>query len=87
MPSSPCLGGSEFGIKRVGEPRYDFVLHVKEVGNRLVKAFGPKAVACFGVNQLRVHAEAVPATLHRAFKHIADVQLTSELPYIYPPCP
>ena len=82
MLRSPCLGGTEFGIERVGEPRYDFILHVEEVGNRLVEAFGPEVVACFGVNQLHVHAEAVAASLHRTFKHITDVQLTSQLLYI-----
>src|SRR6478735_1425772 len=85
MLRSLCLGGNEFSIERVGEPRYDFILHVKEVGNRLVKAFGPEVVACFGVNQLNVHAEAVAASLHRTFKYITDVQLTSQLLYIQMP--
>src|SRR5262245_43865205 len=29
-----------------------------------------------------IHAQAVAATLHRAFEHIADVQLTSQLLYV-----
>src|SRR6516225_8166245 len=77
-----CLGGNEFGIERVAKPRYDFVLHVKEVGNGLVKTLGPEVIAGFGIDQLHVHPKAVAATLHRAFEHIADVQLTSQLLYV-----
>src|SRR6266851_1996936 len=83
MLRSPCLGGNEFGIERVGEPRYDFILHVKEVGNRLVKAFGPEVVARFGVNQLHIHPKPVAAPLHGTFEDITDVQLVSQLLYVY----
>src|SRR3974390_1846796 len=39
-------------------------------------------VSRLGVDELHVHPEAVATTLHRAFEHIADVQLTSELLYV-----
>src|SRR6516164_8830212 len=81
---SPCLGRHKLGVQRVGEPRYNFVLHVKKVGDGLVKALRPNVIAGFGVDQLHVDAEAVAATLHRAFEHIADVQLTSQLLYVNP---
>ena len=47
---SPCFGSNEFGIERVGEPRYDFVLHVKKVGNRFIETLGPEVIASFSVN-------------------------------------
>ena len=36
-------------------------------------------IAGFGVDQLHVHPKAVAATLHRAFEHVADVQLAPDL--------
>ena len=36
-------------------------------------------IAGFSVDQLHTHPEPVAATLHRAFEHVADVQLASEL--------
>ena len=39
-------------------------------------------IAGFSVDQLHVHPKAVAATLHRAFKHIADVQLAPELLHV-----
>ena len=40
-------------------------------------------VAGFRVDQLHVYPEAVATTLHRAFEHIADVQLASQPLYIH----
>src|SRR5271166_2714226 len=34
---SSCLGYNELGTQWVGEPRYDLVLHVEEVGDGLFK--------------------------------------------------
>ena len=61
---SAGLGSNEFSVERVGEPRYDFVLHVKEVGNGLVETLGPQMITGFGVDQLHVHAEPVASTLY-----------------------
>ena len=76
---SPRLSLDELGIQRVGEPRYDFVLHVEQIGDGLVEPLGPKVIAGFGVDQLHVHPKPVAATLHRAFEHVADVQLAADL--------
>jgi len=32
------FGVDEFGIHSIGEPRYNFVLHIEQVRNGLVKA-------------------------------------------------
>jgi len=75
---SSSLGRHKLGIEKVGEPRYDFVLHVEEVSDGLIKALGPKVIAGFGVDQLYVDPKPVAATLYRAFQHIADVQFTTD---------
>ena len=35
------LGGDELRIEGVGEPRHNLVLHVEEIGDGLIKTFGP----------------------------------------------
>ena len=76
------LGLDELGIERVGEPRYHFVLHVEQIGDRLVEPFGPEMLAGFGVDQLHIDAKPAAVPLHRALEHIADIQLATDLPYI-----
>jgi len=76
---SPRLNLDELGIEHVCQPRHDFVLHIEQVGDRFLKAFGPKVVAGFGIDQLGVHTKPVAATLHRAFQHVTDVQLAADL--------
>src|SRR5215471_8175687 len=83
MLGSPSFGRDEFGTQGVGEPRYDFVLHVKEVSKRLIKALGPEMVAGFGVDQLHVNAKPFAAPLQRALQYIADIQLASQPLYIH----
>ena len=77
-----CLGFDELRIQRVGKPRHDFVLHVEKIGYSLVKAFSPKLVAGFGVDQLHVYPKTVVDALHRTFEPIANVQLPPNLPHI-----
>ena len=36
-------------------------------------------VGGFGIDQLHVHPKPVAAPLHRAFEHVADVQLAADL--------
>ena len=79
---SLCLDRDQLGIQRIDKPRYDFVLHIEEVGDRLVEALGPQMISGLGGDHLHVHSKAVAATLHRPFKHIADVQLASQLLYV-----
>ena len=40
-----CLSLNELGIQCIGEPRYDFVLHVEQIGDGFVEAVGPKVSA------------------------------------------
>ena len=73
------LGGDELGVQRARQPRDDFVLHVEEIGERLVEPLGPEMVAGLGVDELHVDAHAVSAALDAAFEDIADVQLAADL--------
>ena len=73
------LGGDKLGVERARQPRDDFVLHVEEIGERLVEPLGPEMIAGFGVDQLHVDAHAVSAALNAALQHIADVQLAADL--------
>ena len=73
--SSTCWAG----VKRYAcQPRNDFVLHVEEIGQRLVEPLGPKMIARFGVDALDVDAHAVSAVLNAALQHIADIQLAPD---------
>ena len=62
----------------LSQPRDDFVLHVEEIGERLVEPVGPEMTASFGVDELHVDAHAVSAALNAAFEDIADVQLAPD---------
>ena len=73
------LGGDELGVERARQARDDFVLHVEEIGERLVEPLGPEMIAGFGVDELDVDAHAVSAALDAALEHIADVQLAPDL--------
>ena len=75
----PRLGLNQLSIQRVGKSRHDFVLHIEQIGDRLVEAVGPKVIAGFSVDQLHTHPEPIAATLHRAFEHIANVQFPADL--------
>ena len=73
------LGGDELGVQRARQARDDFVLHVEEIGERLVEPLGPEMTARFGVDELHIDAHAVSAALDAAFEDIADVQLAADL--------
>jgi hypothetical protein len=47
---STGFGQNELGVERVRESRDDFVLHVEEVGDRLVEAIRPQVIAAFRVD-------------------------------------
>ncbi len=76
---APRLGGDEFGVQRARQARDDLVLHVEEIGQRLVEPLGPEMIAGFGVDELDVDAHAVSAALNAALEDIADVQLAPDL--------
>ena len=75
---APRLGGDELGVQRVRQARDDFVLHVEEIGERLVEPLGPEMIAGFGVDELHIDAHAVSAALNAALEDIADVQLAAD---------
>ena len=72
------LGGDELGVQRACQARDDFVLHVEEIGERLVEPLGPEMIARFGVDELDIDAHAVSAALNAALEDIADVQLAPD---------
>ena len=74
-----CLGAGDLLPELVGEPGDNFVLHIEEIGDRLVEAFGPEVHAGVGLDQLHVDAHAVSAALHAAFEHVAHVEIASNL--------
>ncbi len=75
---APRLGGEELRVERVRQARDDFVLHVEEVGQRLIEPLGPEMIARFGVDELHVDAHAGAGALDAALEHIPDVQLTPD---------
>ena len=80
------LGGDELGVQSARQPRDDFVLHVEEIGQRLVEPLGPEMIAGFGVDELHVDAHAVSAALNAALEDIADVQLAADRLHVERPC-
>ena len=75
---SSRFGGDELGVQRAGQAGDDFVLHVEEIGQRLVEPLGPEMIARFGVDELHIDAHAVSAALNAALEDIADVQLAPD---------
>ena len=51
-------------MQRVSEPRYDFVLRIEGIDDRLLEALGPKVLAVFGIDQLNVHPKPIAVVLH-----------------------
>ena len=66
-------------FERVRQARDDLVLHVEEIGQRLVEPLGPEMIAGLGVDELHVDAHAIAAALDAAFEHVAYVQLAADL--------
>ena len=81
------LGGDELRVERACQSRDDFVLHVEEIGERLVEPLGPEMIAGFGVDELHIDAHAVAAALNAAFEDVANVQLAADLLQVDAPCP
>jgi hypothetical protein len=73
------LGGGELGVQRVGQAPHDFVLHVEEIGERLIEPLGPEMIARLGVDELDVDAHAISAVLDATLEDITDVQLAADL--------
>lgn len=63
-------------------PFRHLALHGKDVLGRAVPAVRPDMRASSRIDQLRSDADLVALALQRAFQHIANVQLASDLPHI-----
>ena len=76
------LSGYKMCVKRARQTCDDFVLHVEEIGERLIESLGPEMIPGFGVDQLHVDAHAVSAALNAALEDIADIQLAPDCLHI-----
>ena len=76
---APRLGDDELRVKGVGEAGDDLVLHVEQVGDRLVEPLRPEMIAALGVDELDVHPDAVGRALDAAFEHVAHVEFAPDL--------
>ena len=72
------LNGGDLSAQRVRQAPDDFVLHVEEIGERLVKPLRPQMTASLGVDELHVDAHAVSAALNAALEDIANVQVAAD---------
>ena len=70
---------TSWAFSALRQARDDFVLHVEEIGERLVEPLRPEMTARLGVDQLDIDAHPVSAALNAAFEDIADVQLPADL--------
>ena len=57
------LGRDELGVQRACQALDDFVLHVEEIGERLIEPLGPEMIARFSVDELDVDAHSASAAL------------------------
>ena len=73
------LGFDELGVERARQTRDDLILHVEEIGERLIEPLGPKMTACRRVDELHVDPHAIGRALNAAFEHIAHVQFAPDL--------
>ena len=72
------LDRRELIAQRVREAPNDFVLHVEEIGKRLVEPLRPKMTAGLGVDELHVDAHAIPAALNAALEDVPDIQVAAD---------
>src|SRR6185369_1303517 len=72
--------GNELDAHGPGESGDDLVLHLEDVAARLVKTLGPEVRAGLGVDELRVDADPVAATvaLHAALHHVAHTKVAAD---------
>ena len=72
------LDRRELIAQRVRQTPDDFVLHVEEIGKRLVEPLRPEMTAGLGVDELHVDPHPISATLNAALENVADVQLAPD---------
>src|ERR1700677_1061947 len=61
--------------ERICQTPDDLVLHIEEIGKRLVKPLRPEMTAGLGVDELHVDTHAIAAALNAALEDITDVQI------------
>ena len=72
------FGRRQFCPQLIGQASDDLVLHVEQIGQRLVEAFSPEMLAAFGVDELDIDTHAAGVALDRPFEHIADPKLLAD---------
>jgi hypothetical protein len=60
------LGGDELGVQRACQARDDFILHVEEIGQRLIEPLGSKVIT------RRLHCPHDPAISLAAYQAIVS---------------
>ena len=61
---TPRLSRNKFRIQCVSQSRYDFILHIKQIGHGFVETLGPYVIGGFGSDKLDVHSKPLVAALH-----------------------
>src|SRR6266545_863406 len=75
----PALRRDQLDVACAGQPGGDLILHVKEVGARLVETSGPQMRAALGIDQLRVYPDPLARVLHAAFEDVSHAELATDL--------
>src|SRR6516164_5181808 len=76
------LGVPELRLDGANDTRGDPVLKVEDVLEPAVEAIGPEMSAGRGINELARNSDAVSGLAHAAFEHVADAELTPDLPNV-----
>ena len=76
---APGFGGDQLRAQLIGEVRNDLILHVEQIGHRLVEPVRPQMIAGDRVDELHVDAHSAAAALNAALENIANVQFASDL--------
>ena len=73
------FGAGQGIVQTVGQSRHDVILQFEEIGQGVIEPVGPEMRPGFGVDELRVDADAVLVALDGPFEHVADAELFPNL--------
>ena len=76
------LGDGELLPEPVGQSRDDLVLHVEQLGDRLVETLAPDVASRPGVDELDAHPHSRAAALDAALEQAADVEVPADLLHV-----
>ena len=76
---APGFGGEQFRAQLIGELGDDFILHVEQVGHRLVEPVRPQVVSGARVDELDIDAHSGAAALNASLENVANVQFPADL--------